>query len=118
MARLLNDVEKDLASRGAALRNRRVREAASRFQGSGPVIFDGFFKLGDDELDLVLAVAQKIMPRCVHSKIDELPVVQPGALQMPIVNTKAQGLDQVERREGGRAKPGDATSIRGNLRLV
>src|SRR5213594_2942526 len=73
---------------------------------------------GKIEQVFALAVAQKIMPRCVHSKIDELPVVQAGALQMPIVNTKAQGLDQVERREGGRAKPRDATSIRGNLRLV
>jgi hypothetical protein len=39
------------------------------------------------------------------------PVVKPRALQIPVVQAEAQRLDQVQRRAGGRACPGDVAGI-------
>src|ERR1700755_3033277 len=64
--------------------------------------------LGEIEQILSAAFCQKTLPRCMHSKIDEFPVVEACALQMFIVDLKTQRLNQVKRREGSGAKTRDA----------
>ena len=46
-----------------------------------------------------------------------MPIVQPGAFELPIVNFKTQWFDEMEHRAGRRAGPGDVAGVHGDLRL-
>jgi hypothetical protein len=37
----------------------------------------------------------------VHGEVDQRPVVEPGALQVAVLEREAERLDQVQRRAGG-----------------
>lgn len=65
LARLYNEVERELASRGAALRNARLLMAAGRLAGQSPgelpsqIVFDGFFTFSNAELKLIESLAAR-----------------------------------------------------------
>jgi hypothetical protein len=48
---------------------------------------------------------------------DLRPIVQPGALEMFIVNPEAERVNQVENGVRGPAEAGDRSGIGGNLRF-
>ena len=60
-------------------------------------------------------LAQKVLPRIVHVKVNEFPVIQAGTLQMLVVDFEAERLDEVQRSEGRGAESRDAARIRRNL---
>jgi hypothetical protein len=62
-------------------------------------------------------LAQEIIPRFVDAKVNEFPVVEPGTFQMLVIDLETQWLDQMERCEGCRAQPRNASGIGRDLRL-
>jgi len=64
LARLYDDVERELAVRGSALRNARFLMAAARLTGQSTelpsqVVFDGFFAFSNAELKLIESLAAR-----------------------------------------------------------
>jgi hypothetical protein len=53
----------------------------------------------------------------VDPHVNRVPVVEPRPLQLGIVQRKAERFDEVQRRIGRRAQPGDVARIRRDLRL-
>jgi hypothetical protein len=65
---------------------------------------------------LRLCVPQ-IFKRVPDFDIDLLPIVEPRSLQLPVVQGKAEGLDQVENRSRSEAQPAHVARIRRDLRF-
>ena len=49
--------------------------------------------------------------------LDQVPIVETGAPHRVLVDPEAELADQVQRAQGGRAKPRDIAGIRRNFRL-
>src|ERR1700719_973126 len=49
--------------------------------------------------------------------VERVQVIEPRALELAIVERKAERLDQMQRATGRRAEPGDVPGVRRNLRL-
>ena len=59
----------------------------------------------------------QLLERIPELHVDFLPVIETRPFQLAIVDGKSEGLDQVQRRTGGEAKPPDVARVRRNLRL-
>jgi hypothetical protein len=59
----------------------------------------------------------EVTPGFVNPHIDQLPVIESGALEMPIIDFETQWFYQVEGAERGCAKSGYATGIGWNFGL-
>ena len=60
---------------------------------------------------------EEVLQVFVDPNIQQLPVVQPGPLELPVGDLKAQGLDQMQAAAGGGAGAGDVAGVLGDLRL-
>lgn len=60
LGRIIRDVERTLASRGCALRQRRIQDAVENPGALPPhIVFDGFFSFSPQELSLVVTLASR-----------------------------------------------------------
>jgi ATP-dependent helicase/DNAse subunit B len=88
LARVLRDVAANVARRGFALRNTRLRIAAAQIRNGGwtppaHLVFDGFFTLGPAELALIEALASRAtvtvaLPKFPGSKAAEQRLAAAG----------------------------------------
>ena len=62
--------------------------------------------------------AQKSLPILIVGGIQVFPIVKPRAAQIIIVGFETKGMDQMELRIVGNAKPTDAAGVLRNFRLV
>ena len=65
------------------------------------------------------AVGGKIrLQRRPYAHIHMRPVIKPSPAQMPVVDGKAQRLDEVQPRARSRAQAGDVAGVRRNFRVI
>ena len=60
---------------------------------------------------------EEIIEGCVITDIEQVPVIQAGALQVLVIHPEAQRLDQVQHRAGDRAGARDIARVLRDLGL-
>ena len=59
----------------------------------------------------------EILPVVVIGDVQQMPVIQPGPLELAVVHGEAHGADQVQPCAGGGAGAGDVAGVLGDLRF-
>ena len=78
----------------------------------------GFRFLGEENQRSVLGKrCKKSVQTGMPDHIQMLPVVQPGAFQLSVVDFKTERIDQMQGGFGGQAQTADRPGIAGNFRL-
>ena len=70
------------------------------------------------QLGVFIHIVQKSIKIRMMLHINLWPVIEPGPLQMLVVHTEPQGMDQVELHLGRTTKPSDIAGVGRNLRLI
>ena len=72
---------------------------------------------GKEEVFAAPRFFEKVVDRVVIGDFDEVPVVQPRALEVAVGDFEAEGLDQMEPRAGSGSGAGDVAGVLWDLRL-
>lgn len=72
---------------------------------------------GEEEIFSARGLFEKVVDRVVIGDVDEIPVVEPRALEVAVGDLKAEGSHKVEPCARSGAGAGDVARVLGDLRL-